>query len=172
MTNSKETNLHLVRAALRTHGIAWSDLCSSATQVILFGSTGCGLATTDSDIDLLCVGEGERLRSMRLDVKWITREKLHSTQWLHSELATHIASFGDWLHGDDDWSGSAEITSRTREFKRRLLRGRIAGLRNRWLFLAPPYRRKHVAKVRRDLQRLAVTRAGGRRRTLFSIARR
>jgi predicted nucleotidyltransferase len=160
MKQDRKATLPLVRAALRNRGMAWSKLCSSATQVILFGSTGCGLSTADSDIDLLCVGAGERVRSRHLDIKWITLEKLQSQQWLHSELASHIASFGKWLHGTDDWSDRVQITSQTLNFKRRLISGRITGLRTRWDLLAPPYRRKHVAKVRRDLQRLALLASG------------
>jgi hypothetical protein len=154
------TTEKLIRATLLNHGIAWAALRASATEIILFGSTGCGLSTVDSDIDLLCVGAGERIRSERLDLKWIAPATLRSRRWLDSELATHIASFGIWLHGLDNWSSSTRITTTTLDFKRRLIFGRLRGLRYRWNLLARPYQRKHVTKIRRDLQRLALLATG------------
>jgi Nucleotidyltransferase domain len=154
MKDYRGETVTIVRDELSRQGISWDDVCSSASQIILYGSTACGLSTSQSDIDLLCIGSGERMRSKQLDIKWISRGTLHTRQWLHSELASHIGTFGKWLQGTDDWSSYAQITTRTVDFKRRLISGRLTGLRKRWDLLGPSYRRKHVAKLRRDLQRL------------------
>jgi hypothetical protein len=156
ITRLSRSSIASLSTVLDRHRTSWESLCSTATQIILFGSASCRLQTKDSDIDLLCVGTGERIRSPKLDLKWITPKGLHSPKWLYSELATHIASFGIWIHGQDNWSSKTRITEKTLSFKRRLIAGRLAGLRTRWLLLAPAYREKHVIKIRRDLQRLTL----------------
>lgn len=159
MRPSKTAGIEVARLALAAEGISWSSLILTADQIVLFGSTAMGLEEKDSDIDLLCVGAGRRTKSRTLDIKWVSREKLFSDRWLCSELATHIAAFGVWLYGTDDWSEKARVTEETVVWKRRLLTGRSKMMASSWRLLDKSYRLKHAVKLRRDLQRLEILKA-------------
>lgn len=159
MRPSKTADIEVVSAALAAEGISWTSLTFAADQIIHFGSTAAGLGKKDSDIDLLCVGVGKRTKSRTLDIKWVSEEKLLSDKWLCSELATHIAAFGVWLYGRDNWSEKAQVTDETVAWKRRLLTGRSKMMKSSWRILGDSYRIKHAVKLRRDLQRLEILKA-------------
>jgi len=145
---------------LREQGIDWDDLQSECDQIVLFGSRAVGAETKHSDVDLLCVGFGRRLKTEEVDLVWYTPEFILSPKWLGSELASHIAAFGVWLHGHDNWSKYVKVSEDAIDFKRHLICRRIAAMQRTWQHLAPDYRVKHVVKLRRDLQRLVIMKAG------------
>ena len=51
---------------MRAHGRD-PELLNRAAEIIVFGSHAAGIHTADSDIDVLCVGNGPRLKSRSLD---------------------------------------------------------------------------------------------------------
>jgi hypothetical protein len=142
-------------ARLEAAEMTWNFLTEHAVQVIVFGSWAVEMHTDTSDLDLLCIGEGKRKKTRLLDIIWIRPESRFDTKWLGSELANHVACFGKWIHGEDDWSTKVFISERAVAFKRRLLNSRVRMLQRNWHELAPPYRKKHFIKLRRDAQRLA-----------------
>ena len=135
-------------------GTSWDDVVENALQVILFGSRAVGPHGPDSDWDLLCVGHGERIRRGELDLLWLTRSETRSKEWLGSELASHIAAFGKWIVGADDWSDMATISDEAIAKKRRHIEHRLAALARVWLHLSTAHKRRHTRLIRRQLQRL------------------
>jgi hypothetical protein len=154
------TQLALVERVLREEGIEWNDLRRRCDQIVLFGSWAVSAQDKESDLDLLCVGFGRRLKTRRLDLVWCAPEFLLSQEWLGSELASHISKFGVWLHGHDNWRKYARISEDVICVKRHLIRCRVGALQRMWQRLAPDYRVKHVVKFRRDVQRLVLMKAG------------
>lgn len=145
---------NVVMQVLNREKIAWELLVSSSTEVIAYGSTVFQLNTTDSDVDLICIGFGDRQRSHVLDLKWISPSKLLSSRWLESELATHIAAYGIWLYGNPTWREHARVSQATVDTKSKLIINRTKALTRRANLLQDKYRQKHSIKIRRDLQRL------------------
>jgi hypothetical protein len=141
-------------------GVAWSDLCRSTVEIVLFGSRAAGLAGPASDWDLLCVGSGRSIDVPGLDLVWISPAALHSTSWLTSELAGHVACYGRWLHGDPAWTGAVAISPEAVDRKGRRVVRRLAALERAWPLLAPSHRRSRLTLLRRDLQRHALLAAG------------
>ena len=77
---------------------------NSSIEVVIFGSMSVGLQRPDSDIDILLVGNDEyRVKDKGLDLIAITRETTRSPTWLESELASHIAEYGNWILGTSSW---------------------------------------------------------------------
>lgn len=89
----------------------WSALAEQCTEVVVFGSHAAGLQTRSSDLDVLLVGKPEIAgmlpKSSRLDIVFRTGHEVQSADWLKSELAGHIASYGRWLRGADTWRTKA-----------------------------------------------------------------
>src|SRR5258708_15438608 len=135
--------------------MSWTALRRRASQIIVFGSTASGAEGNDSDIDLLCVGTGRRFKTAELDIVWKTKTEVCGPKWLASELGNHIARYGVWLSGRDDWSEHARVGLVAIRFKRKLIRARARSLEAAWRGLREGYQQKHVVKIRRDLQRLA-----------------
>jgi hypothetical protein len=82
---------------------ALNKAIDAAAEVILLGSAAVDCFTFDSDLDLLLVGKGRRIKSKQLDVMWVDAENATSRAWLGSELATHAAKYGIWLKGEGCW---------------------------------------------------------------------
>lgn len=141
-------------------GVAWSDLCRSSDEIVLFGSRAAGLAGPASDWDLLCVGSSRAIDAPGLDLVWISRSALHAKSWLTSELAGHVARYGRWLHGGPTWTGHVAPSPEAVERKGRRVTSRLTALERAWPLLAPSHRRKRLTLLRRDLQRHALLAAG------------
>ena len=61
-------------------------LCE-ASEVVVFGSMSVGIDRPDSDIDVLCIGGGDRkLKTKKLDLIIVPAETPDSPLWLQSEL--------------------------------------------------------------------------------------
>jgi len=80
--------------------IKYSTLSSG---IIIFGSYAIGCENRDSDVDILFIGKGRRIKTKKLDFIWVHPDKIYKNSWLGSELAHHIAKYGLWLKGDDEW---------------------------------------------------------------------
>lgn len=144
----------LVLEAVKRAGYVWNDILRNANQVILFGSHANGVAGAWSDVDLAIVGDGESRLSRHLDLVWISRRSLDESQWLGSEIATHIAAYGVWLFGDDSWRRSTHVSDEAAWRKSHMIQHHVRALQQNLPLLSPPYRAKHFAILRRDLQRL------------------
>ena len=149
-----------LRRGLRSEGLSWCAVSESASQVVLFGSHAVGLSRENSDWDLLCVGHGHTRRSKRLDLVWVTPEHLRSDTWLGSELATHIASYGRWLLGEDNWSDRTYISDESILRKRCALARQLDTVKRYWGHLTPGFRKKYEHRLRRNVQRLHYLLAG------------
>jgi hypothetical protein len=145
---------------LAAEGLDWNVIRRSCDEVVLFGSHAVSASSKSSDLDLLCIGEGKRFKSRTIDLVWYRRAEVERATWLGSELANHVAHFGKWMHGQDTWSHRVFISGRAINFKRTLIVNRARSLEELWKALRQEYRKKHAIKVRRDLQRYELLKAG------------
>jgi hypothetical protein len=143
-----------LREAFEGAGVSWSETLLDADELVLFGSRAAGVARSDSDWDVLCVGTGTRLRSGLLDLLWVPPRDIESQGWLGSELAAHVAIYGVWFKGQGDWRIRVGISIDSIERKRRRIRRRLTGLKRVWRMLIPEIREARLDDLRRDLQRL------------------
>ena len=143
--------------ALDAAGLRWADLRAAASEVVLFGSRASGCAAQRSDWDLLCVGTGRPRLTRAVDVIWLPADAVRSPAWLESELAGHIGTYGQWLHGAPSWSPRLpEGESAASQAKAQRILRRVASLEPAWPHMSPPYQRKHRRRLCRDLQRHAL----------------
>ena len=157
---SGQVNLEVVTIELARRGVDLRKLASEASQVVLFGSWAVGLQRPESDIDLLCVGDGKRHKTAKVDLVWISPKFGKSTKWRQSELGNHIIKYGKWLVGSNEWGDDVRVSSQSLQFKRSLIRSRGSQLMRRWDHLSQDYRGKHAVKIRRDIQRLVLMKSG------------
>jgi hypothetical protein len=136
------------------------DLSSTAEQVILFGSSAAGCDTPGSDIDLLCVGKGERKDTGRLHLLWIEASFLNNPKWLGSEIGGHISKYGIWLSGERTLGPPQRPSQHTLQKKRQRILDRAAVLIQKWPLLSASFKAKHLRNLRLDLQRVQMLRAG------------
>jgi Nucleotidyltransferase domain len=157
-------DLNTIRAeidgVLRPAGLTWVSLERSASQVVLFGSRAADVAEEESDWDLLIVGDGKPVHTKRIDLVWIPPGAIRSERWLGSELASHVAAYGRWLLGADDWSSEAHISCTAVERKRIGVEFQLRELNGIWSSLLPAARARHITRLRRDVQRLSLLRNG------------
>ena len=140
--------------ALSKHGVSWEQLTKKTEQIVLFGSRAAGLEGEHSDWDLLCIGNGgTSLRSPELDLIWVSPAQAQSTDWLSTELANHIAKYGIWLHGVDNWSHKARVGKSSLAKKVKAIRRDGTVLTELWPRLAPRFRGRRALRIRRNLQR-------------------
>lgn len=140
--------------------LSWEALVGQASEVVAFGSRASGLQRRGSDLDVLCIGPGKRLKSARLDVIWKTVEEVESEHWLSSELAGHIGAFGLWLLGSGQWKAALSPGSRAIDHKRKRILSLVEGLHLHWNRLDLDFHRKYLTVIRHDVQRLKYLVAG------------
>jgi len=145
-----------ISSALSVHSLSLDKLTQSAEQVVVFGSWALGAERVTSDVDLFCVGNGNRLKKNFADIVWMVPDDVMKPKWLGSELANHIAKYGIWLKGKGDWRKSVFVSAKSVSFKKLLIRSRVNALEKLWDTLGREYRIKHVVKLRRDVQRLTL----------------
>lgn len=139
-------------------GANLEELIESASEIVIFGSWTTGAQTPNSDVDVLCVGRGRRHKCESLDIVWISERHVETNPWLGSELASHIAAFGVWIHGRSCWADRAYCSAAAAARKADAIRRRAAALNDRWSHLAPPFRKLHATLIRRDVQRFRLLR--------------
>ena len=143
----------LLISRVRSAGLNWGELDRSASQIILFGSYALSANTRKSDLDVLCIGTGKRYKSSKLHVIWIPEHRTRSKQWLGSELATHIATYGIWIKGKNDWAFQTKPSRDTIEKKRKNILSRLDAVERHWDDLLPKFQAGQMTRLRRDLQR-------------------
>lgn len=154
------TFLSLAKTRVRNAGLDWNRLCEQARQIVVYGSRATSAHGRTSDLDLLCIGVGDRFKSKRLHIIWVPESRLRQKRWLGSELATHVAAYGQWIKGENDWAYSTRPNAHALRLVRKRVKGRATAIRQNWEFLLPHLRAKQVTRLRRDLQRLLMMREG------------
>jgi hypothetical protein len=91
---------------------------------------------------------------------WVSPELIQSQLWLGSELASHVAVFGQWLIGPDAWRGKVRVSPAAVERKRSGVALQFEELSKVWALLLPRAKARHIARLRRDVQRLILLNAG------------
>jgi hypothetical protein len=134
-------------------------LLKRASEIVVFGSYAAGLQTTDSDVDVLCVGNGPRVKSRSLDLSWVSNKSIYEDSWLGSELAGHIAKYGIWLRGDGDWRTRTFASKTSIERKRKRIVSLSKTVTGLWDRLHPLFRSQYNVTIRRELQRLTLLQA-------------
>jgi predicted nucleotidyltransferase len=148
-----------ISVILKRAGLDLGRIPSSVREIVLFGSRALGCATRTSDWDVLVIAKRDvRLHEVcGLDVLvFVTGEE---SVWLGSELATHVAAHGLWLHGSGAWRADVDV-SRAAAAKVKVLRRDASVLMEYWDKLSPPRALEHLRRFRRDAQRLEVLRRG------------
>lgn len=145
-------------------GVDLEERCRRGS-IWLFGSRAAACARSNSDWDLLVVlttpptGRG-RERVATIDLVTVTTHGSARDRWLGSELAAHVACYGELLAGRDDWS-DAILPSHASRRKSERTCARIASVSRAWAELRPNHRTKWALALRRDIQRsLALARIG------------
>ncbi len=141
-------------SAVSLRGLRRAEVARSARAVALFGSRaveGCARAT--SDWDVLLVSSGRSRMIGNIDLVWIDHRDMHTRAWLGGDLAGHIAEYGCWFQGECHWRHHAlDFIEAARRKEARLVRLMRAADRA-WNLLGEPYRTKHAALLRREVQR-------------------
>lgn len=144
---TKPTNRELTTERLKVR-------FAGCSQLVLFGSRAAGVDEPTSDWDVLFVGVHRRTVPASVDLVVVSDEIFDSSLWLGSELAGHVARYGQWLAGDNTWCSRVFSSRRAFDRKRRRIVRRIINLQSNWSRLREPYRQRFSLVVRRDLQRL------------------
>ncbi len=131
----------------------------AAEAVILFGSRAAGVERAESDWDILVVGRGVDAHGQGLDVVVVEPEQFGCASWRDSELAGHVARWGQTLEGSPRWlerlTADHKPGLEAVAFKRRTLAAQMCALQHYWPSLGPWARDRRTLKLRRDLQRHA-----------------
>ncbi|HSO00213.1 MAG TPA: nucleotidyltransferase domain-containing protein [Candidatus Nanopelagicales bacterium] len=142
------------------HGLSLDELFQHTSAIALFGSRAGGCARPASDWDILCVGSASARHLPGVDLVWIDASCLETAAWLGGDLAGHIAAHGVWLHGAPAWRIEDVSFSLAARRKEQRIARRIASIAQVWELWRAHYRQKHALRLRRDVQRLALLRAG------------
>jgi hypothetical protein len=137
-------------------GIRWNEISDCASQIVLFGSRASQNAGLESDWDLLLVGDNPGIKINGVDLIWMSPKSIFTAQWLGSELANHIAYYGIWLHGDDDWSHKVYVSNESIEAKKQKISLAIRNFTKYLNNLEYQFTERRFTKIRCDLQRLKV----------------
>lgn len=135
------------------------DAAAHAQSVVVFGSRAVGAAEAGSDLDVLCVGSGPRVKSASLDVLWVSAAQL-DRHWLGSELAAHIGAYGVCVRGHASWMSDTFVSRCAVERKTRMVRSQAAAFERFAPELSAVRAESYAACIRRDLQRLMMMESG------------
>ena len=159
MKEAKSKLVRVLERRLRKIGLTYDSLCD-ASEIVVFGSHAAREGHRGSDIDVLLVGRPGRINRGGLDVISVSSERVMTSQWLGSELASHIAEYGVWRRGTGDWKKTAIQSLGAEIAKVRRLKGLIRALAENWSELHPIFHRRYRKVVRREIQRLNLLRHG------------
>jgi len=160
MNTKSDELLKLAKATVLNAGLNWASLQRRAKQIIVYGSYAMSENKKNSDLDLLCIGKGRRVKRNSIHIIWLSESRLRSKRWLGSELATHIAVYGKWIKGTNTWANCFRPNAHALKLVRKRVQTRAIALRHYWRQLIPTHRTKHMLRLRRDLQRLLMMREG------------
>jgi hypothetical protein len=131
-----------------------------AQCAVLFGSCAANCYSERSDVDILCVGSGRRFKTYRLDIVWISAARTCDRGWLGSELGQHIAAYGVHLYGNAPCGDNAYPSDESIARKTAVIRERSAAFARFHYILSPRRAVRYAIRIRRDIQRLGLLRAG------------
>ncbi len=155
MKPTSQNFLTEVSSRVEAEGYASGDILQRASSIVVFGSRASGVNSPSSDLDVLCVGIGDRIKSPSLYLLWINEQTILDG-WLGSELATHVAEYGIPVKGDFGWASGAFFGPGALVNKRRRILGIIKHVSYGWQRLHPAFRRKYQTTLRRELQRYSL----------------
>lgn len=153
----RPTDQQLLRAVIsRTEqaGCGWNQIVSASDEIVVFGSRATGAHRRLSDLDILCIGDGRRIKNRTLDLLWLPCSALESEKWLGSELAGHVAEYGIWLKGRGEWQKrvhSSEVAIHRKQTKIARL---VKSVDKYWNCLHVGYQVRYQTTLRREIQRL------------------
>lgn len=145
----------IIAAACASAGLDLEARCRDGSMW-LFGSRAAGCEHPGSDWDLLIVQPASRVRGRErignVDLVTVTTWGAAHDRFLGSELAAHVARYGQLLIGNDEWSDEVDVGSATR---RKLARTseRVVAVSRAWENLLARDQRKWAIAVRREIQR-------------------
>jgi Nucleotidyltransferase domain len=149
-----------VTATFRAHAgirIDVDDLFLKATHVIVFGSRALGVHSLESDLDVLCVAQRRlKIKTPMLDFICVPIDEWTNSYWRGCELGSHIAKYGIWIAGRDDWRRDVQVSDETVVRKERRVLSLIQTVDRVWGRLQPVFQTKYRVTVRRELQRLGL----------------
>jgi len=145
--------MHVIKHRVNSVGMS-CDALLLAQELIVFGSYAVGVSDSDSDIDVLTVGPHTRIARSGLDLISVSPERIRSSEWLGSELASHISVYGVWIRGEGSWKELTALSKRAELVKARRIERLVSGLQKAWSRLHPVFHCRYRLSVRRELQRL------------------
>jgi predicted nucleotidyltransferase len=151
--HSKRILTLALKDRIEASSIRSDRLLAEASEIVIFGSRSAGVESCGSDLDVLCVGEGGRVKNRFLDLLWVSEDRILTSAWLGSELATHIAEFGIPLKGGADWRYSVSFSQRAKDRKANRIRSLVRHLCSKWQALHPMFRLRYRTTIRREFQR-------------------
>jgi predicted nucleotidyltransferase len=151
---------HKLRARLAEEGKDFDSLLKNANEIVVFGSCTPGLDMRDSDIDVLVSGIHFMPKCRNIDFICIDNNHLLSSEWLSSELASHVVRYGVWLRGEGAWKPLVRIGATAQAHKARRISRISRALFLRWPHVHPLFRRQYALSIRREIQRLVLLRGG------------
>src|ERR1700723_2793978 len=122
-------------------------LLDSASEIMVFGSRAAGVHACDSDLDVLCFGRGNRLKTSALDLLWVPESAMCDEDWLGSELATHIAQYGICLKGRGTWPSLVFFGTNATKRKLRRISSLLNAVSGGWSRLHPVFRRRYQTMI-------------------------
>lgn len=93
----------LVASHIRTFSDVVGDSLERADEVVVFGSFARGVEGPTSDLDVLAIGDGKRLKTRSFDLVFVSSDTRAQRWWLGGELAGHVATYGIWIQGSPTW---------------------------------------------------------------------
>ncbi len=158
----------LAEKRARRSGFDWAILADQCAELVVFGSQATGLQTRFSDLDILIVGKAGVATTVPnlqgMDLVFRTEQEILADDWLNSELAGHIAVYGQWLQGVSRWRTEAlealGQSENAAQAKRRRVDRLAQGLRCHGDRLTPDFRRRNLTTLRRERLRLEVLQLG------------
>ena len=141
-------------------GLDWESIDCEAKQIIIFGSHALDTHKRNSDLDVLCVGNGQSFKSKTLHVIWVSKKRIQSKTWQKSELATHVARYGKWIKGINNWAHRTKPGRDAMARKKKNILARLSAMNRHWNDLLPVFQKRQIIMLRRDLQRYRMMRQG------------
>ena len=145
---------------IRAAGLDWKQLNCETRQIIIFGSHALDTKKRDSDLDVLCVGDGWPFKSAALHIIWVSEKRILSRVWRKSELATHVAAYGKWIKGYNNWAHWKKPGRVAIARKKQNILARLNAMNRHWDDLLPNFQKRQLTLLRRDLQRYRMMRQG------------
>jgi hypothetical protein len=155
--DSLGSNMSLVghlQHCLQVSGVSPETWILDYREVVVFGSRAAGVHHSDSDLDVMIVGENKPRRIPGLDFVHLLPKQVEGSFWLGSELASHIAKYGKWIKGSGDWTQDACLKPRAVRRKQHRILSLLRNSEGRWLRLHPIFQKRYATTIRRELLRL------------------